>query len=314
MYAVWGTDLATNLKDPAWHQALAAAGVERLQVNLDDDDVVGGDADPDLRPADRRDRQRLARRRRRTGGRSTPSSSRSRSATTATGSRSAVRSTRPRAWDGSRADTLANVAVLRRPDELTQEEWLHRWLVDHTPIAKATQATFGYLQNVVVEPVTDDAPFISAFVEELFPSAAITDMHAFYGSGGDDAELNDRLTRLMASVAPDRRRPRPRPGADQPLPLRAGYGVVMVSDDLPGLVRGEVAGLREAVGGVDREPRAVVVLRRLVDDRVDRGRVLDQLRLRLAGSAPPGRSASIVEMSNRARSVVPWLVRRRPPS
>ena len=29
----------------------------------------------------------------------------------------------------------------------------------------------------------------------------MVDMHAFYGSGGDDAELNDRLTKLMASVA-----------------------------------------------------------------------------------------------------------------
>ena len=42
---------------------------------------------------------------------------------------------------------------------------------------------------------------MDALVEELFPSAGMTDMHAFYGSGGDDAELSDRLTRLMASVA-----------------------------------------------------------------------------------------------------------------
>jgi hypothetical protein len=28
----------------------------------------------------------------------------------------------------------------------------------------------------------------------------MVDIHAFYGSGGDDTELNDRLTRLMASV------------------------------------------------------------------------------------------------------------------
>ena len=55
-------------------------------------------------------------------------------------------------------DTLANVAVLRRPDDLARDEWLHRWLVDHTPIAMATQATFGYVQNVVTRPVTDDAP------------------------------------------------------------------------------------------------------------------------------------------------------------
>ena len=41
--------------------------------------------------------------------------------------------------------------------------------------------------------------------------AALTDPHAFYGSGGDDAELNRRMTELMASVA--------RFGADQGLDL-----------------------------------------------------------------------------------------------
>ena len=48
-------------------------------------------------------------------------------------------------------------------------------------------------------------------MEELFPSAGATDMHAFYGSGGDDAELNRRLTELMASVG--------RIGADRDLDL-----------------------------------------------------------------------------------------------
>ena len=78
-------------------------------------------------------------------------------------------------------------------------------------MAIATQATFGYVQNVVLGPVTPDPPRVDAFVEELFPSAGITDMHAFYGSGGDQAELDDRLTRLMASVA--------RFGADRDLDL-----------------------------------------------------------------------------------------------
>ena len=108
-------------------------------------------------------------------------------------------------------DTLANIAVLRRPEELSREQWIHHWLVDHTPVAKATQATFGYVQNVVVRPVTPDAPRIDAMVEELFPTAGMTDMHAFYGSGGDDTELNDRFTRLMTSVA--------RFGADRDLDL-----------------------------------------------------------------------------------------------
>jgi hypothetical protein len=98
-------------------------------------------------------------------------------------------------------DALANVAVLKRPDDLARDEWLHRWLVDHTPIAMATQATFGYAQNIVARALTEAPRQVDALVEELFPSAGMEDMHAFYGSGGDDQELHDRLTKLMASVS-----------------------------------------------------------------------------------------------------------------
>jgi hypothetical protein len=107
----------------------------------------------------------------------------------------------PESWDGSRAAALANVAVLRRPAGLDREEWLRRWLGPHTTVAIETQATFGYLQNVVLRPLSAEAPAVDAVVEELFPPAAVTDIHAFYGSGGDDAELARRMTRLMESVA-----------------------------------------------------------------------------------------------------------------
>jgi hypothetical protein len=117
----------------------------------------------------------------------------------------------PEEWDGSRLDGLSNIAVLRRPAELTQEEWLRRWREDHTPIAIATQATFGYSQNLVVRRLTEETPEVSGIVEELFPMAGIDDMHAFYGSDGDDDELKSRLDRLMASVA--------RIGADRGLDL-----------------------------------------------------------------------------------------------
>ena len=91
--------------------------------------------------------------------------------------------------------------MLRRPDDLARDEWLHPgWST--TPRSRcATQATFGYVQNIVVDGHRRTRPTVDALVEELFPSAGMIDMHAFYGSGGDDAELNDRLTGLMTSVA-----------------------------------------------------------------------------------------------------------------
>ncbi|WP_244971022.1 EthD domain-containing protein [Gordonia jinghuaiqii] len=103
--------------------------------------------------------------------------------------------------DGSRIDALANVAFLRRPADLDRDEWLDRWLGHHTQVAIDTQATFGYVQNIVERALTEDTPQIDAIVEELFPSAAVTDIHAFYGSGGDQAELERRMTLMLNSVA-----------------------------------------------------------------------------------------------------------------
>ncbi|MEU5761107.1 hypothetical protein [Nocardia sp. NPDC047648] len=100
-----------------------------------------------------------------------------------------------------RAPGLSNIAFLRKPDDLSQADWLDRWRNHHTAIAIETQATFGYVQNVVTGPATAGAPDIAGIVEELFPIEALTDPHAFYGSGGDAAELARRIERLMTSVA-----------------------------------------------------------------------------------------------------------------
>jgi len=117
----------------------------------------------------------------------------------------------PSTVPGQRTAGLANVALLRRPADLDEATWLSRWHIDHTPVAIETQSTFGYTQNAVVRALTPDAPVVDAIVEELFPMAGMTDPHAFYGSGGDQAELDRRLTELMASVA--------RFGADKGLDL-----------------------------------------------------------------------------------------------
>jgi hypothetical protein len=100
---------------------------------------------------------------------------------------------------GERTRGFANVALLRRPADLDEATWLSRWQLDHTSVAIDTQSTFGYTQNYVVRALTPQAPAIDAFVEELFPEAALSDLHAFFGAA-DDAELNDRMARMVAST------------------------------------------------------------------------------------------------------------------
>lgn len=103
--------------------------------------------------------------------------------------------------DGERADALANLAFLRRPATMSPEAWRSDWLERHTPVAIATQGTFGYVQNPVLETLTPGGRDVAGIVEELFPMAGMSDQHAFYGSGGDDAELQRRFTVLMESCA-----------------------------------------------------------------------------------------------------------------
>jgi hypothetical protein len=106
----------------------------------------------------------------------------------------------PQAPAGERTDGLANVALLRRPDALDAETWFARWHLDHTPVAIATQSTFGYTQNAVVRALTPGAPELSAIVEELFPIEATQSLHAFFGAD-DDAELSDRMNKMVASTS-----------------------------------------------------------------------------------------------------------------
>lgn len=101
---------------------------------------------------------------------------------------------------GRREPGLANVAMLRRPADLDEATWLRRWQHDHTPVAIATQSTFGYVQNYVVRALTPGAPEVSAIVEELFPIEAAASLHAFFGAA-DDGELADRMGRMIASTA-----------------------------------------------------------------------------------------------------------------
>jgi hypothetical protein len=101
---------------------------------------------------------------------------------------------------GERTRGYANLAFLRRPERLDPATWLSRWQDDHTSVAIETQSTFRYVQDVVVRPLTAGAPPIDGIVEECFPSEALTDLHAFFDTGGDDDRLAERLGRMNDSV------------------------------------------------------------------------------------------------------------------
>lgn len=197
--ALHGPDPGSTLLSPSFREQLVAAGATSLQVNIDDEPVA-----PALRFGPGAPVTALVS----VWAEGDPAAAMSAVA-------SAVDEPDVHAWRvtekvrldplptpyGVRADVYAQVALLRRPESMTREDYLTYWQVHHTPIAIRTQNTSGYIQNVVEEALTPSTPDVAAIVEEHFPMAALTDPHEFYGSRGDDAELNRRLTELMDSVA-----------------------------------------------------------------------------------------------------------------
>ncbi|WP_084531946.1 EthD domain-containing protein [Nocardia miyunensis] len=197
MYALWGSELAETLRSPGSHARLARAGASELQVNVVDGDV----AEAKLRlstyddPVDavvsvwtESDHEPITRE---------LASLTDRFEGWIVEERVPMKP--PATPDGVRFDALSNIAFLRIPSEMTPEAWRQYWHEVHTTIAIETQATFGYLQNTVVSAITPGRR-VDGLVEELFPMAAMIDPHEFWGSGGDDAELQRRVTRMMSSI------------------------------------------------------------------------------------------------------------------
>ncbi|HUP93196.1 MAG TPA: hypothetical protein VM074_13190 [Solimonas sp.] len=101
---------------------------------------------------------------------------------------------------GTRTHGFAQIAILRKPLRLAYADWLDVWHNSHTEVAKRTQSTFEYVQNVVVRPLTAEAPAIDAIVEECFPPGAMTDYKVFFGAPGDEAKFKRNLAEMMQSV------------------------------------------------------------------------------------------------------------------
>jgi hypothetical protein len=105
------------------------------------------------------------------------------------------------AASGERTPGITTVAFLEKPAGMTQEDWLDAWQGRHTRVAIETQSTFLYIQNLIVRPLTEDAPPWSAIVEEGFPAEAATDPMVFFAAGDSRARLEENRRRLLESCA-----------------------------------------------------------------------------------------------------------------
>lgn len=101
---------------------------------------------------------------------------------------------------GERTEGFAQIALLRKPQAQPYAEWIDIWHNAHTRVAIETQSTFEYIQNVVIRPLTADAPPLDAMVEEGFPLAALNDPYTFFDAVGDQAKFDANLKTMMESV------------------------------------------------------------------------------------------------------------------
>ena len=178
MYAAWGDDLATRAARPG--PARAARGRRRTPPPGQRRRRRGraGDADPDVRRADRRDRQRLDRA---DGEPDGPVTEVLRDVTARLAGwevEERLPIPPPEVADGERMDTLANIAVLRRPEELPPRG-VAAQLAGRPHAGGDGDAGDVRLRAERRRPRRSptDAPRVDAMVEELFPSAG-DDRHA----------------------------------------------------------------------------------------------------------------------------------------
>lgn len=101
---------------------------------------------------------------------------------------------------GERTPGMCQVALLKKPAELTYDQWYSNWRDGHGPNAYPLQSNFGYRQNTVVRVLTPGAAEIHAIVEEHFPDQAIGSPDGFYDAGGDPALLAERKQAMWVST------------------------------------------------------------------------------------------------------------------
>lgn len=122
----------------------------------------------------------------------------------------AVHSARFAAWLACESTIIANTDGARgwsqasfisfRPD-ISRTSAIAHWHSHHTRVAIETQANFEYIQNLIVRPLTDDAPAYDAFVEECFPLGALDQPEVFFDAVGNPDKFSANSATMMDSCA-----------------------------------------------------------------------------------------------------------------
>lgn len=99
----------------------------------------------------------------------------------------------------NRTDGFSQIAFLGRPPRLTAEAWQYIWQAEHTQVAMSTQSQFEYIQNLLIRPLTHDAPPYVAMIEECYPIEALVDEAVFFNAVGDPDKLEKNRVRLWES-------------------------------------------------------------------------------------------------------------------
>jgi len=94
------------------------------------------------------------------------------------------------------------IAFLQKPFKMDYKEWLYNWQELHTQVAIDTQSTCRYIQNVIVRPLTKEAPDYQAIVEEGYPEVdAMFDPMIFYDAQGDKKKMLRNIELMMQSCS-----------------------------------------------------------------------------------------------------------------
>ena len=102
---------------------------------------------------------------------------------------------------GARTSGWSQASFITFRQDIPRDTAVRHWHSHHTRVAIDTQSNFEYVQNIVVRPLTDDAPAYDAFVEECFPAEAMTDPAAFFDAQGDEAKFAANVQAMNQSCA-----------------------------------------------------------------------------------------------------------------